>query len=520
MTDVAAEPMPAVRDDFITPQQACMYFKNFYSTCLLIFSITIIMGLIFSGQTRIASEIHPALAFVLIWGAVLWLAMVEGGQGPIVGLPPVDVDLYKDTHPRTYMSTKITNKGDNLDRYLMGRQFMVVLLVFITNLSGAPLPNSVVFGFPPLVTEIFLNSGVAMILMTAMIGQLSAQVNASHMMLDFINNYFAVFTLYVAMVIEFSGLLHASYVIQLLVAWLAGKPIETHEEKRGSGANLFFWARCIMSIGILGYACAVTFAALFEGKTTMWPGIPGGAAVIIFIVLASCVGLLEGMQIAFFAVTKLPKEEQGKHKFAMKTCELLFRGEGVNLPGFMIGRQICVTLCWFVAARVTTMNVVVGTGENIFGVSDGFQTFLNNGLLGAVLTTILASISWQLVASAFPIAFLSNPIVFIFLRLCLWLEATGICSGAWVIAWCHAKLCGFQRDEVYIGTPEERAAKHHADHKENQEVEPGHPRIPVYPVGDDHFPMSDDEDVTEREGEDEESGVRKAASAASSEFTA
>jgi silicon transporter len=508
---------------------ACTAFKNFYSTCLLIFSIAIIMGLIFSGQTRIASEIHPALAFVLIWCAVIWLAMVEGGQGPLVGLPPIDVDLYKDTHPITYKSTKITNKGDNLDRYLMGRQFMVVLLVFVTNLSGAPLPNSTVFGFPPLVTEIFLNSGVAMILMTAMIGQLSAQVNASHMMLDFINNYFAVFTLYVAMVIEFSGLLHASYVIQLLVSWLAQKPIETHEEKRSAGQEIFFWGRCLMSIVILGFACAVTFAALFQGKTGMWEGVPGGVSVVIFVVLASCVGLLEGMQIAFFAVTKLPKEEQGKHKFAMKTCELLFRGEGVNLPGFMIGRQICVTLCWFVAARVTTMNVVVGTGENIFGVSDGFQTFMNTGLLGAILTTILASISWQLVASAFPIAFLSNPIVFIFLRLCLWLEATGICSGAWVLAWIHAKAAGFQRDEVYIGTPEERAAKHHADKMEKQEVEAGHPRIPVYPVGGDHFSMSDDEDVTERLGDEESPSADKSMprvqstgvqSAASSEYDA
>jgi hypothetical protein len=182
----------------------------------------------------------------------------------------------------------------------------------------------------------------------------------------------------------------------------------------------------------------------------------------------------------------------------------------------MIGRQVCVTLCWFVAARVTTLNVEVGTGENIFGVSDGVQTFLNTGLLGAVLTTILASISWQLVASAFPIAFLSNPVVFVFLRLCLWLEATGICSGSWVIAWVHAKLAGFQRDEVYIGTPEERAAKHHSDHMEKQEVEPGHMRIPVYPVGDDHFPMSDDEDVTERI-EDEESGVRGVRKAVSAE---
>jgi hypothetical protein len=51
----------------------------------------------------------------------------------------------------------------------------------------------------------------------------------------------------------------------------------------------------------------------------------------------SIVGLLEGMQIAFFAVAKLPKSEQGDSTSAMKTCKLLFHGKGHNLSGFMIG---------------------------------------------------------------------------------------------------------------------------------------------------------------------------------------
>jgi hypothetical protein len=46
-------------------------------------------------------------------------------------------------------------------------------------------------------------------------------------MLDYINNYFAVFTLWVSNAIEFSGLLHSSYLIQMLVAKLAGQTIES-----------------------------------------------------------------------------------------------------------------------------------------------------------------------------------------------------------------------------------------------------------------------------------------------------
>ena len=50
------------------------------------------------------------------------------------------------------------------------------------------------------------------------------------------------------------------------------------------------------------------------------------------------------------------------------------------------------------------------------GLPDGMQDFLNFGFQGALITTILGSISWQLVADAFPIAFLSNPVTYYLLR--------------------------------------------------------------------------------------------------------
>ena len=94
----------------------------------------------------------------------------------------------------------------------------------------------------------------------------------------------------------------------------------------------------------------------------------------------SIVGMLEGMQIAFFAVAKLSKEERNSSKWASMTCDLLFKGSARNLPGFMVGRQMCVTMCFFVIARVTTIDLEDGE-ENIFGVSDAFQEFFNTGLL-------------------------------------------------------------------------------------------------------------------------------------------
>ena len=169
------------------------------------------------------------------------------------------------------------------------------------------------------------------------------------------------------------------------------------------------------------------------------------------------------LQIAFFAVAKLPANERGTSFFGRKTCELLFKGNGENLPGFMIGRQLTVVASFFLVGSITSMNITPGTGENIFGVSDSAQTFLNYGFQGAVITTILASISWQLAASAFPIAFLNNPVTYILLCVALFLEFTGLCSGAWVLARILKTTLKYQYDEVYVGTPEERASNNHAD---------------------------------------------------------
>lgn len=317
-----------------------MLFRDVYSSCLLVFSTVIVVAVIFSENTNLAKDVHPALAFCLLWVAIIWLSMVEGGQASLVGLPPVDMALYKESHPTSHRIMNVINTGDNLDRYLMGRQFMVLALVFVENLCGEPVEGATVFGFPDWVIKVFIGSNLALFFMTAMIAKISAQVNASRCMLDYVNNFFADFTMRVAMGIEFSGLLHCCYVFQMLFAWLSGQPLESKEPPRNMGQNVFFWFRVLVSCFILAYAFAVTLSALFNDQTTMWDGVPPTVSVILFFVFMAIVGMLEGMQIAFFAIAQLPESERSNHPWAKRTCDKLFEGDGRNLPGFMVGRQM------------------------------------------------------------------------------------------------------------------------------------------------------------------------------------
>jgi chromosome segregation ATPase len=68
----------------------------------------------------------------------------------------------------------------------------------------------------------------------------------------------------------------------------------------------------------------------------------------------------------------------------------------------------------------------------------------------------------------------SNPFTYILLRWCLFLEATGICNGAYVIASIYRKIFGYKRDEVYIGTAYDREAKRKKDDLNKLKTGAGH----------------------------------------------
>merc|ERR1711981_270741 len=211
----------------------------------------------------------------------------------------------------------------------------------------------------------------------------TSQVNAATCMLDFLDNHFMLFCTYFSLAIEMTGLLHSVYLVQYIFSYMSGKPIETNEPPRDAGKNVLFWGRVLMSLAILGFALAVVLDALFKGWPNMWDGVPAGASIPIVVVLLILVGIMEGMQIAAFAVVKLDDSEyRSSYKIAAANCDLLFKGN--NLGRFLIGRQILVCTCMFVAARCFSINK---EHEDI----------------------IAGSLIWRIIASCFPLAFLSNP---------------------------------------------------------------------------------------------------------------
>eukprot|EP00551_Chaetoceros_affinis_P005974 CAMPEP_0203666140 /NCGR_PEP_ID=MMETSP0090-20130426/3220_1 /ASSEMBLY_ACC=CAM_ASM_001088 /TAXON_ID=426623 /ORGANISM="Chaetoceros affinis, Strain CCMP159" /LENGTH=531 /DNA_ID=CAMNT_0050529927 /DNA_START=182 /DNA_END=1777 /DNA_ORIENTATION=+ len=438
--------------DFILFAGVIEAFKYIFSFVLLAFCIAMVMGCIFTRQSAAAHyNIHPIAAAFLFWFLICWLAMIEGGQGCIVGLQPIDPEKYSHSHQKTHENVELVRIGDNMDRFIIGRQFLVVLVIFLINACGSASPGADPFGLPKIWNDIFLENGIAMMMTTIVIGQLTSQVNAAVCMLDFINNYLMLFTTYLSLGVEYSGLLHSVYLVQIGFSKITGMTIESNEPPRNAFMQCFFWMQVMASTTLLGYCLAVTLQALIDGNSGMWDGVPSWASMIIFFVLMCFAGLMDGMQIAAFALLNIPEEELRHHPVAYTNCQLMFSGQ--NLQSFLIGRQVFVAALIFIVARIAAISGP--DGYTIFGASDYIQGFYNTGLLGSIVLTNFGSLMWRIVASNVPVAFMSNPVVYVIIRVCLLFEGTGICSASWGLARIHKAIAGYKPDGFYLEKEEE-----------------------------------------------------------------
>ena len=125
------------------------------------------------------------------------------------------------------------------------------------------------------------------------------------------------------------------------------------------------------------------------------------------------------------------------HPRAYATGRLAFKGE--NIERFLIGRQLCVIFLVFFIARLTTSNALW------FMRGSGVATFIMEaGLLGALIVAVLAQLAPQIVASKFPVQFMQCRGMNSALRICLFLEATGIAHATWLIAYAWIRLAGWR----------------------------------------------------------------------------
>jgi hypothetical protein len=175
--------------------------------------ITYLMFGIWTGEAVL--PLPAPVVFIIFCLAGLFLAHLEGLQVAILLAEPHDLTPYKESHPRGYRLMKRATHEKNVRRFLIGRQFFVIFVVFLIN-QCTIFPDITNFGAPAAVWFIFFQLGLPTALNVLCFFQLPAQLLGNHDPYLFMNRYGPRFTLEVCLFTEITGLAHFSWVVSAI----------------------------------------------------------------------------------------------------------------------------------------------------------------------------------------------------------------------------------------------------------------------------------------------------------------
>ena len=205
------------------------YLRFIFSFCLLIFSGVVTCYAILEQKTSMW-KIIPGWASLIIFILVLFLlGVMEGLQIALVELKRQQPESYMVSYPKAYRLGQYAMKGDNVERFLMGRQVFVVCLMFfaakLTTIHGTS-ESGFLFYVPDWVQAIFLETGLLACVVVVIIAQLMPQIVASIYPTQFLELAGMWPAYWACIVLETSGVTHICWVL----AWLMSKVFGMREE--------------------------------------------------------------------------------------------------------------------------------------------------------------------------------------------------------------------------------------------------------------------------------------------------
>lgn len=503
-----------VRDNELTI--AYRRFSYWWSTVLLMFCLFVIYydiakdwvndfddnGKDHRGNPKASADDTPVAVNIILFTVFLfWVALLEGAQVSIVGLSTCDIEVFKESHPRSYAVCKLVHKGANVERFIVGRQFLLLFIVFlITRVGGhsadrVDQSNNGAFyigdwDWHEDASLAFMENSILLMIVIIIPGQLVSQLIAAGKMLDFLElPYAPLYTVaYPSLALEWLGFTHCAYVIKDLAQMASGVKLDAPGKEMKK--TPWFILRCVCSTVLVIFSCVVFIKGTIDERTNVWDTLPAGGALALSFFFLFFIGCCEGFQIAAVTLSKLPSSElKEKYSVAYKVCQKLFAGR--NLQAFLVGRQVFVAIMMVLLGRVTSFNIKDdcmyrnethpnGTlYEDLLCVEEkefwGFNEwaidgFLNTGFLGAIFVVNVGCLSFRMMASCFPAIFINNYVLYGLLRIALLVEATGVVNACWPLAWGLDACFGCKKDSEYLEKNSNIPANNVLDRKESMGI--------------------------------------------------
>jgi len=188
--------------------------RNVFSTILTLCCLVIIVYAIANGHAKLPG--HPALLYGIFIFVVTLLGFLEGLQISILVLEKVNRELFVD-NVKAYNNHKLATRDDglNVQRFLIGRQFFVVFVVFLSaQLTTYP---TLELPLPGWLFTFLIETGLPGCLVVLAFGQLMPQLVASTHPITMMGLPFSWATIQMALLFEMLGVTHFSWVLTFIV---------------------------------------------------------------------------------------------------------------------------------------------------------------------------------------------------------------------------------------------------------------------------------------------------------------
>lgn len=200
----------------------------YWSTALLLIAVvftyaTIVIGDSAGFSNTVAAPPAYAIFFNLLSVTllVLWSCLLEGSQAAIVGLSTLDPTMFQHSHPQAYRVMCYIKKQHNVERFILGRQLLIIFVTFAINRLAVYDPKQSpdftlgTWTWNNTATVVLLQNAVFLTIVLAVLGSLVGQLVAAGNMAGFLELPFAPYwtVLMPSLALESTGLTHCSYVL-------------------------------------------------------------------------------------------------------------------------------------------------------------------------------------------------------------------------------------------------------------------------------------------------------------------
>lgn len=210
------------------------YPRFVYSALLLIFSCVVTFYAIIEQKTNFWHSVPGWAALLLFLLLLFWLGLMEGLQVALVELKRQDPQTYRHSHPRAYKLGQAAQKSDNVEKFLMGRQMFVVFIVFFSaklTTIHSESQDDFLFPIPDWFRSVFLETGILACVLVVVLAQLMPQIVAAHYPVAFLEFSIMKYGYYACIFLEWTGIVHITWVISHLLAWLCGLELDDYKSQ-------------------------------------------------------------------------------------------------------------------------------------------------------------------------------------------------------------------------------------------------------------------------------------------------